>query len=64
MQVWEDLFEIYKSCGGGSHRIASNMDIYDATLFIRVWMQENFNDQATSLEIRRQPMEAEEGEEA
>ena len=56
----EDLFEIYKRIGDYSYRLASNMSIYDAVLFMRAWMQENYADQITSLELRRQPL-AEEG---
>lgn len=57
----EDLFEVYKRIGDYSYRLASNMDIYNAVLFMQAWMQENYADQSSSLELRRQPYE-EEGE--
>lgn len=57
----ENLFEVYMRIGDCSRRLASNMDIYDAVLFIQAWMQKNYADQLSSLELRRQPL-AEEGD--
>ena len=37
--------------------LASDMSIDDAVLFTKAWMQENFNDQQSSIEIKRQPMD-------
>lgn len=55
----EDLFEVYKRVGDHSYRLASCMNIYDAVLFMRAWMQENYADQLSSLELRRVPLACE-----
>lgn len=57
----EDLFEVYKRIGDHAYRLASNMRVHDAVIFMQAWMQENYADLLTSLELRRQPF-AEEGE--
>lgn len=54
------LFEVYMRVGDCSRRLASNMDLYDALLFMQAWMQKNYANQLSSLELRRQPL-AEEG---
>lgn len=56
----EKLFEVYMRIGDCARRLASNMDLYDALLFMQAWMQKNYADQLPSLELRRQPL-AEEG---
>lgn len=53
----EDVFQIYRRCGESVTLMASDLSIYDAVLLMQAWMQENFNDQLTSLELRRQPMD-------
>ena len=56
--MWEDLFQVYRRIGEKyTDLMASDMTIDNAILFVRAWMQENFNDQQTSIEIRRQPMD-------
>lgn len=58
--MWEDIYQIYKRINNTHDTvelIASDMDINDATMFINAWMTEHYNDQTTSLEIRRQPMD-------
>lgn len=62
MIVWEDVFEVWKRIGDACVRkIASDMDLYDALLFMRAWMEENFQDQRSSLELRRQQIEEPKG---
>ena len=56
--MWEDTFQVFKKFGiKREHEslVASDMSIRDATLFVIAWFEENFNDQYTSIEIRRQP---------
>ena len=56
--MWEDIFQIYRCIGDNyTDLMASDMTIDNAILFVKVWMQENYNDQQTSLEIRRQPID-------
>lgn len=59
--MWEDVFQVYLLDNivtpPHAELAASDMTIDNATLFIRAWFQENFNDQQTSIEIRRQPMD-------
>ena len=55
--MWEDVFQVYRRVGDNyTDLMASDMTIDNAILFIKAWMQENYNDQETSIEIRRQPM--------
>ena len=55
--MWEDIYQLYRRIGDKYVDImASDMTIDNAILFIKAWMQENYNDQETSIEIRRQPM--------
>ena len=54
----EDIFQVYRRVGENYvDLIASDMTIDNAVLFAKAWMQENYNDQQTSVEIRRQPMD-------
>ena len=56
--MWEDIFQVYRRIGENYvDLIASDMTIDNAVLFTKAWLQENFNDQETSIEIRRQPMD-------
>jgi hypothetical protein len=56
--MWEDVFQVYRRVGDNyTDLMASDMTIDNAVLFTKAWMQENFNDQQTSIEIRRQPMD-------
>ena len=55
--MWEDIFQIYRRIGDTVDLIASDMTISDAILFIEAWMSHNYNDQLSSLEIRRQSMD-------
>lgn len=55
--MWEDVFQVYLRIGNEyTELVASDMSLRNALLFIRAWMEENYNDQKTSMEIRRQPM--------
>lgn len=55
--MWEDVFQVYRRVGDNyTDLMASDMTIDNAVLFTKAWMQENFNDQQTSIEIRRQSM--------
>ena len=55
--MWEDVFQVYRRVGDNyTDLMASDMTIDNAILFIKAWMQENYNDLETSIEIRRQPM--------
>ena len=53
----EDIYQIYRRIDEWTDLLASDMTIHDAVLFIEAWMSANYNDQRTSLELRRQPME-------
>ena len=56
--MWEDIFQVYRKVGKDYEDLmASDMTIDNAILFIRSWFQDNYNDQITSIEIRRQPMD-------
>ena len=56
--MWEDIFQVYKRIGENYvDLLASDMTIDNAVLFTKAWFQENFNDQQTSIEIKRQPMD-------
>ena len=55
--MWEDVYQVYRRVGTDYVSLmASDMSIDDAVLFVKAWMQANYNDQVTSIEIRRQPM--------
>lgn len=53
----EDIYQIYRRIDKWTDLLASDMTIHDAILFIEAWMSANYNDQRTSLELRRQPMD-------
>ena len=55
--MWEDIYQIYRRIQDKAELIASDMTIEDATIFIKAWMTTYYNDQVTSLELRRQPMD-------
>lgn len=56
--MWEEIYQVYRRIGDKCVDImASDMTIDNAVLFIKAWMQENYNDQESSIEIRRQPMD-------
>lgn len=59
--MWEDVFQVYLLDNivtpPHAELVASDMTIDNAVLFAKAWLQENFNDQTTSVEIRRQSME-------
>jgi hypothetical protein len=56
--MWEDIFQVYRRIGDNYiDLLASDMTIDNAVLFIKAWIQENYNDQKTSIEIRHQPMD-------
>lgn len=59
--MWEDVFQIYRRVGEYVELIASDMSLSNATMFIEAWMCNNYNDQISSLELRRQPINREEG---
>lgn len=63
--MWEDIYQVYRRVGKNYvDLMASDMTIENAIIFVEAWYSSNFNDQETSIEIRRQPInkEAEEGE--
>ena len=53
----EDIYQVYRRIDEWTDLLASDMTIHDAVLFIEAWMSANYNDQRTSLELRRQPMD-------
>lgn len=55
--MWEDIYQVYRRIDDWVDLLASDMSIEDATMFIKAWMIDNYNDQRTSLELRRQPMD-------
>lgn len=60
MRVWEDMYELYRVVNGKVvERLASNLNLGNVTLFVSAWFSENFCDEESSLEIRRQPKEEE-----
>ena len=60
--MWEDVYQIYRRVGECVELIASDMSLSNATMFIEAWMYNNYADQISSLELRRQPINREEGE--
>lgn len=55
--MWEDVIQVYERVGERIvHLIASDMSIDNAVLFVKAWMEANYRDDVTSLEIRRQPI--------
>ncbi len=55
--MWEDVYQVYRRIDEYTDLLASDMDINSAVMFIEAWMSHNYNDQKTSLELRRQPMD-------
>lgn len=54
--MWEDVFQVYERVGERIVQlIASDMSVDNAVLFVKAWMEANYRDDVTSLEIRRQP---------
>lgn len=53
--MWEDVFQIYRRVNDKAELIASDMTLTDATMFIEAWMLKYYNDEVSSLELRRQP---------
>lgn len=57
-EKWEDIYVVYRRIGQDfTDLMASDMTIDNAILFVKAWFQENYNDQETSIEINRQPMD-------
>lgn len=56
-EVWEDVFQVFIRVNDRRRLVASDMAIEDATLFAESWFLRNFNDQISSIEICRQPMD-------
>lgn len=55
--MWEDVFQVYERVGEKFVQlIANDMSIDNAVLFVKAWMEANYRDDVTSLEIRRQPI--------
>lgn len=55
--MWEDVFQVYARVGDRFVQlIASDMNLDHAVLFVKAWMEANYRDEVTSLEIRRQPI--------
>lgn len=54
--VWEDIFQVYQKRGESEELLASDMTIDNVCLFINAWFSDHFDDQATKIEIRRQPL--------
>lgn len=53
--MWEDVFQVYERVGDRfCQLIASDMSLDNAVLFVKAWMEANYRDEVTSLEIRRQ----------
>lgn len=52
----EDIYQVYRRIDEWVDLLASDMTLESATIFMKAWMHENYNDQRTSLELRRQPM--------
>lgn len=56
--MWEDIYQVYRRIGDDYvDLMASDMTISNALLFVEAWFSGNFNDQQSSIEIRRQPMD-------
>jgi hypothetical protein len=56
--MWEDIFQVYRRVGENYvDLLASDMTLDNAVIFMKAWLEENYNDQETRLEIRRQPMD-------
>ena len=53
----EDIYQVYRRIGDWVDLLASDMTIEDAILFIKAYMQDNWADTETSLELRRQPLD-------
>lgn len=53
----EDIYQVYRRIDEWVDLLASDMTLESATIFMKAWMHENYNDQLTSLELRRQPMD-------
>ncbi len=55
--MWEDIYQVYRRVGENYvDLMASDMTIENAIIFVEAWFRGNFNDQETSIEIRRQPI--------
>lgn len=53
--MWENVFQVYERVGDRfCQLIASDMSLDNAVLFVKAWMEANYRDEVTSLEIRRQ----------
>ena len=58
--MWEPLYDVYldSDCSGRYvERIAAKMSLRDATLFMRAYMEEYYNNTGFSLGLRHSPME-------
>ena len=49
----EDIYQVYRRIGTWVDLLASDMTIEDAVLFIKAYMQDNWADTETSLELQR-----------
>lgn len=56
--MWKDQYQVFMRHGdNGEYDLqASDMTIANATLFIKAYFEESYNDDELRFEIRRQPM--------
>lgn len=56
--MWEDTYQVYRLIGNDYRElIASEMTIETATLLVKAWYTEHYDDQESRLEMCRQPMD-------
>lgn len=63
--MWEDKFEVYKDALGDGkivERVASDMSLEDALLFIKACIQEYWRELSTTYTIKHMPMKEEDNE--
>lgn len=63
--MWEDKFEVYKDALGDRkivERVASDMSLEDALLFIKACIQEYWRELNTTYTIKHMPMKEEDNE--
>lgn len=59
--MYEDIYQVFRRIGKDYvELLASDMSITNAMIFMQAWLEGNYNDLESSLEIRRQPQNMEE----
>lgn len=51
----DNLYQVFHRVGSCVHLLASDLTLDNAMLFVRAWLEGNYNDYASGIEVKLQP---------